>query len=137
MIWDTVLNGVFKTLDKVIPDPVARAEAQRRLIEAENLKELEFFRGDLQLAVEQIKTNAVEAQNASLFVAGWRPGVGWVCVAGLGYQFLAQPLLAWGAGLGGYDAPPELELGDLLTLLFGMLGLSTLRTVEKKAGVAA
>jgi predicted Na+-dependent transporter len=59
-----------------------------------------------------------------------------VCVLGLAYQFLVQPLLAWGSGVWAVPLPPNLDLGDLLTLLGGMLGLGSLRTAEKFKGVA-
>jgi hypothetical protein len=61
--------------------------------------------------------------------------VGWVCVIGLLYTFLAQPLLAWGSGVWSIPVPPQLDMGDLLTLLAGMLGLSVSRTFEKFHGV--
>jgi len=136
MIWDVVIGGIFKTLDKIIPDPVERAEAKRRLLEMEQAQELAVMKAEVDLAVKQIEVNLAEAQSSDPFTSRWRPAVGWVCVFGLAYQFLAQPLLAWGSGLGGYAAPPVLPLGDLMTLLFGMLGLGTLRTAEKFKGVA-
>ena len=71
-----------------------------------------------------------------MFVAGWRPFIGWVCGSGLVYSFIAQPLLAWASGIWVFPAPPVLDLSTLLTVLGGMLGLSSLRTVEKINGVA-
>lgn len=137
MIWDVVIGGVFKTLDKIIPDPIERAEAKRKLLEMEQTQELAFLKAETDLAIEQIKVNLAEAQSSDPFTSRWRPGAGWVCVLGLAYQFLAQPLLAWGSSIGNYPAPPILDTGDLITLLFGMLGLGTLRTAEKVKGVAA
>lgn len=136
MIWDVVIGGIFKTLDKIIPDPIERAAAKLKLVELEQTKELAFLKADVDLALAQIQVNAVDAQSADPFTSRWRPAVGWVCVLGLGYQFLLQPLLAWGSTIGNYPAPPVLMLGDLMTLLFGMLGLSALRTGEKIKGVA-
>lgn len=136
MIWDVVIGGIFKTLDKIIPDPTERAAAKQRLLEMENNKELAYLKADVDLALEQIKVNLAEAQSSDPFTSRWRPAVGWVCVLGLAYQFLGQPLLAWGSTMGGYAAPPVLVLGDLMTILVGMLGLGAMRTTEKLGKVA-
>ena len=85
----------------------------------------------------QIDVNKAEATNTNLFVSGWRPFVGWVCGMGLAYSFLGQPLLEWGSINFHFIAPPKLDMGDLITILLGMLGLGGLRTYEKKVGVAA
>lgn len=80
----------------------------------------------------QLAINQAEAANPSVWVSGWRPGVGWVCVAALGYQYVARPLLI---GFGVADNMPALD-DSLWELLFGMLGLGGLRTFEKVKGVA-
>ena len=79
----------------------------------------------------QLAINQAEAANPNLFVAGWRPGVGWVCVVALGYQYVARPLMM---GFGVSDNMPALD-ESLWELLFGMLGLGSLRTFEKVKGV--
>lgn len=84
----------------------------------------------------QVEVNKIEASSGSLYKGGWRPGAGWVCVAALGYSFLLRPLLD---GIlqnlvDGWQALPALDMGDLLTLLFGMLGLGAYRTVERVKG---
>jgi Holin of 3TMs, for gene-transfer release len=80
----------------------------------------------------QIDTNKVEAANPNLFVSGWRPYIGWICGTGLGYQFLVYPILvAYQPNIA------QLDMGTLITLLGGLLGLGTLRTVEKLNGVAS
>lgn len=91
----------------------------------------------LALIQAQTDTNKVEAANPSVFVAGWRPGIGWVCGAGLAYQFVLKPLLAFGFMAAGHPLPelPGID-GNLYELLLGMLGLGGLRTVEKVKGVA-
>lgn len=80
----------------------------------------------------QLAVNQVEAGSSSIFTAGWRPFIGWVCGSGLFYQLLVRPLLI---GFSGHDFPP-LELDTLMTLLFGLLGLGAYRTAEKIKGVA-
>lgn len=84
----------------------------------------------------QMATNTAEAGNQSLFVAGWRPFVGWVCGAGFAITVLG-PLLSWVAELCGKVVIfPPLDTQALMTLLMGMLGLGGMRTVEKMKGVA-
>lgn len=78
------------------------------------------------LLMGQIETNQEEAQHRSIFVAGWRPAIGWTCALGLFYDFLLRPI---GVGLG-YPFP-SLNIGDLISLVVALLGLGTLRTAEK------
>jgi len=75
----------------------------------------------------QVELNKLEAQNRNLFVAGWRPFIGWICGAGLCYEFLIRPL-AVGFGLINF---PHLDITALHSLIIAMLGLGGLRTVEK------
>ncbi len=83
----------------------------------------------------QIETNKVEAANPNMFVAGWRPFVGWVCGTGFAVQFVIAPIAEWLAALTGHPVKfPELDMDTLLTLLGGMLGLGGLRTFEKLKG---
>jgi len=85
----------------------------------------------------QIDTNKTEAANPSMFVAGWRPFIGWVCGLALVYQYLARPLAAWAFAIAGHPLPPMPGLDDnLWELLLGMLGLGGLRSFEKVKGVA-
>lgn len=86
----------------------------------------------------QLAVNQAEASNPNLFVAGWRPFIGWVCGAALVYHYIVRPMLPWLLALVGKPMPPipPLDMGDLITILLGMLGLGGLRTYEKKQGVA-
>ena len=89
--------------------------------------------------IEQMKVNQVEASHRTVFVAGWRPAIGWVCAIALLYTFVARDLLAWGILIyqtGDVMAPPELAIDNLITVLLGMLGLGSLRTLEKIKGVS-
>lgn len=85
-----------------------------------------------QPALAQVALNQVEAQHRSLFVAGWRPSLGWICAMGLAFTFLVNPVLQWLTGQPG----PELPTNIMLELVLGMLGLGALRTVEKLSGRA-
>ena len=80
----------------------------------------------------QVELNKVEAGHRSIFVAGWRPAIGWVCTAGLAMTFLVNPILQWFTGKTG----PELPEGIILELVLALLGLGALRTVEKMNGKA-
>ena len=103
----------------------------------QNRTELEKIQYELQgklidQITAQIEVDRQEAQNANMFVAGWRPAIGWICGAGLGIQFIINPLATWIAALAHHPiAFPTLDLGTLLTLLLGMLGLGGMRTYEK------
>ena len=124
-----LLPALSQILDRVIPDPAAKAkalaEAQAQLIQV------------LQTAdQQQTDVNKAEAGSASVFVAGWRPFIGWVCGAGLAYSFLLAPIgTAIASFYGAKAAFPQLDTQTLMTLLLGMLGLGGMRTFEKLQGV--
>jgi len=80
----------------------------------------------------QTKINAVEAQHRTLFVAGWRPFIGWICGVALAYNFVVRDLFIWITKT--TEAPPALQMDHLMTVLLGMLGLGGLRTYEKIKG---
>lgn len=82
----------------------------------------------------QAAVNQAEAAHRSIFVAGWRPAIGWICVFAFGVRYVAAPLAAMFGVVGPeYSAA---DWGDLSTVLYGLLGLGTLRTVEKRMGVS-
>ncbi|MBC6497024.1 MAG: hypothetical protein GDA54_01700 [Alphaproteobacteria bacterium GM7ARS4] len=85
----------------------------------------------------QVHINQVEARHASLFVAGWRPWLGWVCGMGIFWSFVLQPVALWLNGVMGWHLPmPPIETGYLVELVMAMLGLGGLRSFEKVKGVA-
>ena len=109
------LNGLFTSDDE-------------RLTHKEVMERLEQQPDQAQMAV-----NAVEARHRSIFVAGWRPFVGWVCGMALAYQYLVHPILSWIVTIY-VDTPvypPEIDLATMMPVLLGMLGLGGLRTAEK------
>ena len=85
-----------------------------------------------QPGLAQVELNKVEAAHRSIFVAGWRPAIGWVCALGLLNTFLLNPWIQWIAGKAG----PELPQDIMLELVLALLGLGALRTVEKMNGRA-
>ena len=84
----------------------------------------------------QLEVNKAEAQSGSLFVGGWRPAVGWVCVAAMALNFILTPM--FGPVIEAYTQIKmvPLEMGEMMPILLGMLGLTAARTVEKAKGVA-
>jgi len=84
-------------------------------------------------AMAQVEVNKMEAQHRSLFVAGWRPFIGWTCGIALAYHFVLNPLILFGVSWAGVEIPalPEFDMSSLMTVLMGMLGLGGLRTFEK------
>lgn len=136
-VLDIVAGPVLKIIDKLIPDPQAKAAAQLEAMKLAQAGEFKDIDAQLQRDLAQIQVNTAEAQSPDFFRSGWRPFVGWICGVGLGVQFLVGPLATWVASLLGHPlAFPELDMGTLMTLLAGMLGLGTLRTAEKVKGVS-
>ena len=122
-ILGSLLGPATELLDKVIPDA---DEKNRIAFELSTLAE----RHAQELAKGQLEINKVEAAHKSLFVAGWRPFIGWVAGIGLLYNVLIAPLLAiW------FEMPP-VDPAILTSTLMGLLGLGAMRTYEKKNQVS-
>ena len=138
------LGGIVQAIGQIAGDLVTTdkerldAELELRRLGLEGAKiEADLVRG-------QLEVNRAEAASSSLFVAGWRPAIGWIGAAALGYQFLLYPLLVWAWSLlqargvvpGDLQPPPMLDTNALWVVLSGMLGIAGLRSVEKVKGVA-
>ncbi len=97
-----------------------------------------ILQGQIAMNQGQMEVNKVEAGNRSVFVSGWRPAVGWMCVSACAWNWIFLPIGNFGAALAHHPlntAPADLT--QMLPILMGMLGLGALRTYEKKQGVAA
>lgn len=117
-------------IQRVFPDPAQAASAKLELMKLQQSGELAQITGQLEI-------NKVEAASSSIFVAGWRPFIGWVCGMALAYQYLVRPLAIGIAAAMGHPLPALPGLDDnLWQLLLGMLGMGGLRTFEKTQGVA-
>jgi len=81
-----------KLIDRLWPDPAQAAAAKLELLKMQQSGELAQLAADTDVIKGQIAVNQAEAANASIFVSGWRPAVGWMCAAGVGTQFLVGPL---------------------------------------------
>ncbi len=130
-----LLSLLPEVLDKVIPDKAKADEAKIKLLELAQRGELAVLDADLKLALGQMEINKEEAKT-DMFRGGWRPAAGWVCVLGLGYQFILSPILPWlFNAFGGHLPPmPAIDNETLMTLLGGLLGLGGLRTFERVKG---
>ncbi len=125
MIPITPLLQVGKTLvERLVPDKAGREKA---LVELERMEQ----QGELSLLMGQLETNRQEAAHPSIFVAGWRPFVGWVCAMALANNFLLVPYLS-----AAFPAILPLDMSMMMPVLLGMLGLGGMRSFEKYKGVA-
>ena len=90
-----------------------------------------------ELAKSQIEVNKAEAQSRHWFVASWRPFIGWTCGIALMWHFVLSQFILFFATMFGFSLPalPEFDMGYLMTVLMGMLGLGGLRTFEKYKGM--
>ena len=126
-----LVGGIVNKFVDRIPDGNARAEAKEQL-------EQELVTAANSAMMAQIELNKAEAQHKSLFVAGWRPFIGWTCGAAILWTFLLQPMAQWCISMWGPPGTvlPALNTSYLMEMVLGMLGISSLRTVEKVKNVA-
>jgi hypothetical protein len=126
--FGTLLKDIRTAITGKAPlDPTKLAELEMRALEVEQI-----------LMTAQTKINEIEAAHPSMFVAGWRPAIGWICGLGLFVQYFAFPIASWILPIVGHPEIklPVMDVSDLHPLLFGLLGLGTLRSYEKSKGIA-
>jgi hypothetical protein len=138
-IWDTVLSPIVSIINKLIPDKAAAAAAVAQLQElALQVKLQEEFTQLQAVTSAQSDVDKVEAANSSMFVAGWRPAIGWVCGIALAFQYLGRPLIQWGFAIAHQTVPALPGIDDQLwQLMFGLLGMGALRSFDKLKGTAS
>ena len=129
-IITALLPALGTLIDRLIPDRAAadkaKAEMELQLVQAANAA-----------AMAQVEVNKIEAGHSSVFVAGWRPSIGWVCAAGLAWAFVVAPVASWALLVLGVKAElPAIQFDHLFELVLAMLGIGGLRTFEKLRGVA-
>ena len=135
-VLETLIGPVLQIIDKIIPDPEAKNKAQLELLALHQAGEFKQLDADLQIMLAQAKINEAEASSQDPFRAGWRPAVGWICVTGMGYTYIAQPLLSWLSLTQGWQVPPSIDTTDLLIMLGGLLGFGGMRSYERIKGKA-
>lgn len=134
----TGLGAVFefgsKIIDKIFPDKTEAEKIKLSMYEMQMKGELQELNNIFLLAVEQAKINSVEAASSSVWVSGWRPFIGWICGSALAYNYILMPLTVYIAAMINPEAPPmpALDSGELVTLLFGMLGIGAMRSYDKQ-----
>ena len=127
---DKLIGPVTGLLDKFIEDKDKKAALAHEIATMSS-------KHAQQLALAQISVNAAEAASGSLFKGGWRPFIGWTCGLAFFYHFVGQPVAVFVMTVSGTEIPtlPEFDMGTLLTVLGGMLGIGGLRTYEKQKGI--
>jgi len=126
-----ILPNILAIIDKSLPDKAQAEHAKQRI-------EFELLAAVNEVNKSQAETNKVEAAHRSIWVAGWRPAIGWVTALGVFWAFIGQPLAAWLATLYGipFALLPEFPMDQVMELVLAMLGMSGLRTFEKMKGVS-
>ena len=123
-------GGGIKAIGNIV-DEVFTSEDER------NQAKISIQKIEARLKEKQMDINAVEAGHRSIFIAGWRPALGWISALSVGYVYLFQPFIVMGLKIAGSDVElPTLDLSQLMPLILGMLGLGGLRTFEKAKGVS-
>jgi len=125
-----LIGPVSAILDKVIPDKDLKEELSHEIATMAE-------RHAQEQVMAQIEVNKVEAAHNSMFVAGWRPAIGWICALGMAGNFLIIPFVNMALDLleTGVDVP-LIALSEMMPVLMGMLGLGAMRTFEKTKGVS-
>ena len=126
-----LVGPISSILDKVIPDKDLKMKLSHEIATMASNHSHEALK-------MQMDVNAKEAQHGSVFVAGARPAIIWICGLGLGINFVLKPVVVWIAFFAEFDLTgmPEMDMSELMTILGGLLGLGALRTTEKIKGVA-
>ena len=130
MVWTALIGPVTSILDKFIED---KDQKNKLAHEIATMAEKQAHEANMM----QAETNKEEAQHRSVWVAGWRPFIGWVCGFALAWHFVLSPVVLFFAAWFNIVLPalPSFDMGSLMTVLMGMLGLGGLRTFEKTKGL--
>ena len=128
-VFSDLVGPVTGLLDKFVED-----KDQKNALAHEISTMAERHSQEQMLA--QLEVNKAEAASSSIFVSGWRPATGWVCVLGMAGNFIVTPFANFALGLAGMDITiPLVPLDTMMPVLLGLLGLGGLRTLEKTKGV--
>jgi hypothetical protein len=137
-IWDIVAGPLIGIVNKLIPDKAAAAAAVAQLQQMAAQGQIQEELTQLQSVTSaQSDIDKVEAGSDHMFVAGWRPFVGWTCGSALVVDLIIGPFVTWGSAISGHPiAFPKLDMSTLMPVMMGMLGMGAMRSYEKVQGVA-
>jgi hypothetical protein len=133
------VGNVLGQIGKFAKD-VRAAITGKEIIDPTKLAELEARAQEIEATAMNAQTeiNKIEAAHSSIFIAGWRPFIGWVCGLGLFYHYIGFSIFQWAIAMFKIDViAPKLDTEGLLSIVFALLGLGTLRTFEKVKGAEA
>lgn len=127
-----ILTIGSQVIDKIFPDKTVAEQQKTRLVEIAATGDLTKLQYEVQLLLGQIEINKIEAASTQGWVAGWRPFVGWICGSALAYHYILQPLMLFIVSLFHLSPTlPVLQMGELMTILLGILGLGAFRSYDK------
>lgn len=133
----SIADFAGKVLDKIFPDPAAAMNAKIELLKAQQAGELAELAAQWDNAKGQIAVNQAEASSGNAFASSWRPFIGWTCGVAFAYKFVLAPVAALALTAAGHPITlPVLDFGEMMPVLFGMLGLGAMRSYEKVKGVS-
>ena len=123
---DKLIDPISNIVDKFVADKDLKIKLQHELNQ-------ELHKANM----AQIEVNKIEATHRTIFVAGWRPFLGWCLSFAMAWHYVLAPFILFIASFFGYQLPqlPEFDMTSLMTVLMGMLGLGSLRTYEKVKGI--
>lgn len=150
MVDPVTLSGIFSIgkslIEKIWPDPAKQSEALFKLQELEQKGDIAQMQAYVQVLTGQLQINLKEAEHSSLWVAGWRPAVGWVCALSLALAYVPKSLAITGmwiyqniaiiratADMSNFEMLvfPDLGITELIGLLMSMLGIGVMRSIDK------
>lgn len=132
-----VISGIFnlgsKLIDRLLPDPAQKAQAQLELLKLQQSGELAELAADTELLKGQIEINKIEANSNDFFKSNWRPAIGWVCGIAYFSNYVVAPFFTFFNNVfHGVNSPyPQIDMTTMMPVLLGLLGLGAYRTYDK------
>ena len=117
----STVQGIAGAIDKFIETPEEKKAAKIILMKLQQRPD-----------EVQAEINKIEARHRSLFVAGWRPAIGWVCTTALTWGWIIAPILQF---IYPDRMMPAIEVGQAISLIMALLGMGALRSYEKRSGL--
>ena len=135
-VLDILLGPVASIIEKYVPSAADKAAAQLEVLKLQQSTQLQELQAAVQASQQQTDIDKAEAASSDP-LQHWRGGLGWVCTAAYGYNFVLQLLMVAAASLAGHPVTlPQLDIGSLSALTMGMLGLGGLHVAERVKGAS-